>query len=352
MRQPESDHTEGHTRGVGPERLNRAQREHLDRLIDAVLDGAAPQDALGRADAPGQAWRELAMLRMTTERLCEPIEVPQQTEAILAAIHRKRTFLPKQVLGQISAARVAVAAGLLVALGLYAFTERAGLGTQIRGDVEPLTRLTASTQHDASRVMDALRSFNEQTTVQARASMPQTTLLADRIELHPRTVSQPMGIVDRSDSSEVSLASAKGGLHLGGLNAIVGMGESIQASTLYAQLSAMADMVRSEFASSRYAVDGQMGRSAASSVEQIPVRSVRVRGPISAGDPFASSDQAFAGRVVVTVSPSSGTVIQVNSGSLEAWSMMTSRQLANLSRPQPIVVGSPSPDARSFEPLR
>jgi len=63
-------------------------------------------------------------------------------------------------------------------------------------------------------------------------------------------------------------------------------------------------------------------------------------------------DQAFAGRVTVTVSPSSGSVIQVNPGSLEAWSVMTSRQMANLSRPQPIVVGSPSPDARSFEPLR
>lgn len=313
----------------GPQRLDRGQREHLDRLIDAVLDGAAPQDALGRADAPGEAWRELAMLRMTTDRLREPVEAPQQTEAILAAIHRRRGFLPKRVLGKISAARAAVAAGLLVALGLYAVTERMGVGTQIRGDIEPLNRLTASTQHDASRVMEALRSFNEQTSGVRHASVPGVIAL-ERLELHPRTLSQPMGMADRSNWNDFPYAKAGT------------MATDDAQGLAVVEWSTMDDIELVMAEQAEMPARALLGSA----------RVVQVRGSISAGDPFAGMDQAFAGRVMVTVSPSSGAVLQVSPGSLEAWSMMTSRQINTINRPRPIIVGSPAPDARAVEPLR
>lgn len=152
--------------------------ESFDRLIDEILDGDAASERLGQADAPGQSWRDLAMLRQTTELFNEDLEVPDQTHMILSVVHSKRGFATRGVLHRISSTRASIAAGLLVALGLYAFAEHMGLGTSLRGDVEPVTRLSDSTSRDAARVNTAIRDAIMEWTDSAETSTPSQTLAA------------------------------------------------------------------------------------------------------------------------------------------------------------------------------
>lgn len=144
----------GQTPDLGPEQ----GPESFDRLIDEILDGVAPPEQLGAADAPGQSWRDLAMLRQATELFDQELEVPDQTHMILSKVHAERGFVTRRVLHRISSTRASIAAGLLVALGLYAFSEHMGLGTRLRSEVEPVSRLSESTSRDTARVNNAIRS--------------------------------------------------------------------------------------------------------------------------------------------------------------------------------------------------
>ncbi len=188
----------------------------LDRLIDAILDGDEPAERLGEADAPGESWRELAMLRHTTEQFREDLDVPDQTSEILVRVHAKRGFASRRTRGRVSAVRGSLAAGLMVTLGLFAFAEHTGLGVSIRGDSEPVTRLTASTTNDVERVTTAVRE-----TLRTWVAAPQaednveTELAYGRMELAPR-VSGQWAASQSGEPSEAELraklAAIKGGL--------------------------------------------------------------------------------------------------------------------------------------------
>jgi len=189
--------------------------ESFDRLIDEILDGDAASESLGRADAPGQSWRDLAMLRQTTELFDEDLEVPDQTHMILSVVHSKRGFATRGVLHRISSTRASIAAGLLVALGLFAFAEHMGLGSSIRGDVEPVTQLSASTSRDAARVNTAIRdaimewtdSAETSTASQTLATRQRETQEAGRLELAHRDAIhiEPEHFAGRSADADLRL---------------------------------------------------------------------------------------------------------------------------------------------------
>lgn len=352
---PSSGSASGHQYGLpdaadGPNFV--ADRAHFDKLIDAVLDGAVPHDALGRADAPGTAWRDLATLRMTTDALRSPVEVPDQTASILAAVHRRRGFLPTRLLAKVSAVRGSIAAGLLVALGLYAFSERMGLGVQMRGEVEPFSQLTASLPHDASRVLEDLRSWNEQT-MGGRS----TTAITNGPDM------EPLQLYHRSVRESLASRAASGtGLHTdseegntqavtqqlaGGIYLLSG-GKSVFPDSF--SYSTIADA---------YASRSALGAGADSSTQ---AQSLRIVSPASRTtlsvqiSPRTGIQDADAyGSVVrstVTLNPTAGAVFQMSPGSLEAWSLSTSRRISNFNTNSSSGVTRQIESAPNSDPLR
>ncbi len=190
----------------------------LDRLIDAILDGDEPAERLGEADAPGESWRELAMLRHTTEQFRADLDVPDQTSEILVRIHAKRGFASRRTRGRVSAVRGSLAAGLLVTLGLFAFAEHTGLGVSIRGDSEPVTRLTASTTNDVERATTAFRDVLRTWVAEPQVGPQEvdnvkTELAYGRMELAPRSSGQWV-VAQSAEPSEselrAKLAAIKG----------------------------------------------------------------------------------------------------------------------------------------------
>ncbi len=134
------------------------QADDLEQMIDRILDGDVPRESLGEADAPGEAWRDLAMLQQTTRRVREePVDAPDLSAEILARVHGRRAFASRRTRKRVNGARVAIAAGLLTTLGLFAYGEYAGLGVAVRGDSEPVGHLTASTASDVQRATAELR---------------------------------------------------------------------------------------------------------------------------------------------------------------------------------------------------
>jgi hypothetical protein len=329
-----------------------AERARFDKLIDAVLDGAVPHDALGRADAPGTAWRDLATLRMTTDALRSPVEVPDQTALILAAVHRRRGFLPVRLLAKVSAVRGSIAAGLLVALGLYAFSERMGLGVQMRGEVEPFSQLTASLPHDASRVLDDLRSWNQQTIGARSTAALVSGPTMEPLHLHPRSVRE--SLASRTASTEGIGTDSVGGTvqssHqqvAGGVYLLSG-GKTVFSDT--STYSTIADA---------YASRSVLGASAhmLTPDQSLRISSSAARSTLGAQvTPRTGPQDADAyGSVVrnsVTINPAAGAVFQVAPGSLEAWSLSTSRRISNFNTSSSSGVTRQIESAPNSDPLR
>lgn len=141
------------------------------RLIDELLDGEASHERsheLFRAIRRDErASEELARTRIGIERLREPMETPDLSEAILDRVHGRRLFLSGRARGIVTAGRLAVAAGLVGAVGLASFVQRHAPAVNLGDDPATVSVFVEATeQAGAERPMLA-----EQTVETIRASL-------------------------------------------------------------------------------------------------------------------------------------------------------------------------------------
>lgn len=115
------------------------------KLIDALLDDDISEErsrkALARLRRDPAACEDLARTRIAIERLGEPIETPDLTDVILARVHTRRRFLPQRARRLVTAGRVAVAAGLVGAVGIGSFVQRHVPAVRLADEPAVVTRL-------------------------------------------------------------------------------------------------------------------------------------------------------------------------------------------------------------------
>ena len=159
------------------------RRDRADRIIDALLDGDLAhhdaRDAIRRLQDQPHASEELALLRSTVERLRSPIEAPDLSKSILGGMDARRGFLPRRARRIVTVGRVAVAAGLIAAVGVASFLQRHV--PQLRLDEGPtpvslMVRTTGLTADEQPVLVD--RAVQ---TIQASIASP-----VSRLSLSPR----------------------------------------------------------------------------------------------------------------------------------------------------------------------
>lgn len=118
-----------------------------DELIQALLDaggGATRADFERLRTTPG-ACEELARLRGAVARLTAPVETPDLTDAILDRVDSRRRFLAPRRRRLVTAGRAAVAAGVVGAVGLASFVQRAAPQFQASAPAAPVSRIVEAT---------------------------------------------------------------------------------------------------------------------------------------------------------------------------------------------------------------
>ncbi|MDQ7012472.1 MAG: hypothetical protein Q9O74_01085 [Planctomycetota bacterium] len=125
------------------------------KLIDALLDDDLSEErsrqVLRRLRDDPAACEDLARTRIGIERLREPIETPDLTDAILARVHVRRRFLPQRARRMVTAGRVALAAGLVGAVGIASLVQRHVPAVRLADDPAVVTRLVEAA---APEIMD------------------------------------------------------------------------------------------------------------------------------------------------------------------------------------------------------
>ncbi|MBK7404020.1 MAG: hypothetical protein IPJ41_05175 [Phycisphaerales bacterium] len=110
--------------------MNRASKpdNRADRLIDALLDGdlshSQAREALSSLHDDPRACQELGRLRFAVSKLRAPVDSPDLSESILSGVQSRRGFLQRKGRRMVTVGRVAVAAGVVAAVGLGSFVQR------------------------------------------------------------------------------------------------------------------------------------------------------------------------------------------------------------------------------------
>lgn len=124
---------------------DRRPRRRVSEVIDEILDGELPaerrEQLLRRVEADPRARAELARTRHTLDMLSEPVETPDLTDAILDRVHARRSFLPERARRRVTVGRMAVAAGLVGAVGIASFAHRHAPAVRLGDGPAPVTRL-------------------------------------------------------------------------------------------------------------------------------------------------------------------------------------------------------------------
>lgn len=124
-------------------------RAPSDRLIDELLDGGVSaersQDLLRAIRHDAKACEDLARARIGIELLREPVAAPDLSGQILGAVHARRRFLPGRTRRLVTAGRVAVAAGVVVAVGLASFVQRHVPEVRLADGPAPVSRIVEAT---------------------------------------------------------------------------------------------------------------------------------------------------------------------------------------------------------------
>lgn len=108
--------------GRQPDR--RSYEEWVDELLDRRADDPESRAIFDRLRADLDACRELASLKRATDALRHTPVAPDLTSDILYCVDRRRRFLPARVRRMVTVGRVAVAAGVIFAIGVTAIARR------------------------------------------------------------------------------------------------------------------------------------------------------------------------------------------------------------------------------------
>lgn len=152
----------------------RRESDHaIDRLLDGGLSREQSQELLREIRRDAGACEDLARTRLCLDRLREPVDAPDMTDAILSRAHSRRRFLPQAGRRFVTVGRVAVAAGLVGAVALASFVQRHAPEVRLDEQPAPVTRFVeaaAPAAPEPARLGQAVESL------QASIAAPVRTL--------------------------------------------------------------------------------------------------------------------------------------------------------------------------------
>lgn len=160
----------------------------INDLLDGGLSEEQSREKLRALRSDPLACEELARTRMGVQRLHDPINQPDLSDAILDRVHARRRFLPGRTRRWITAGRVAIAAGFIGAIGLASFVQRAAPEIRLSDEPSAVTKIVnAATPRESkptARVAEAVETFCA-SLVDTESQQPQRTEWA-RLSLAPR----------------------------------------------------------------------------------------------------------------------------------------------------------------------
>jgi hypothetical protein len=181
------DHTNPRRRRAG-EHPEKKRAHAAGPLIDALLDGELSEDrsrdALRRIRHDATASEDLARTRIAIDRLRSPIQTPDLSDAILGQVHARRRFLPTRTRNFVTAGRLAVAAGLVGAIGIASLVQRHAPDVRLLSEPSAVDRLVhavvPSTQDRPMLTEQSLQTFQ---TAVGKVPPPAS---AGRLSLNPQ----------------------------------------------------------------------------------------------------------------------------------------------------------------------
>lgn len=128
----------------------KSRREDLiNELLDGSMDREWAREAYESLRGDAAACEDLARLRYAVARLSAPVPAPDLSGEILHQVDLRRRFLSRGRRRLITAGRLGVAAGVVVAVGLASFVQRNVPELRVAEAETPVTRVVESTQHAA-----------------------------------------------------------------------------------------------------------------------------------------------------------------------------------------------------------
>ncbi len=157
MDRPGGDSTRQDGRDARVPDAARIPDELVDAFFDRELDVESQREMFGRLRGDMPRCEEIARTREMLSELRREARGPDLTEAILSRVERRRGFMTPKWQRVVTTGRLAVAAGVLLGIGLAATAQRLWPeATSLREQPAPLSGFVESTRADASSSFRAL----------------------------------------------------------------------------------------------------------------------------------------------------------------------------------------------------
>jgi len=127
----------------------RSREEWVDEFLDRRADDPEARAIFDRLRTDLDACRELASLKRATDALRWQPSAPDLAADILHSVHRRRRFLPARLRRMVTVGRVAVAAGVVFAIGVTALARRHGPDLAFTPEPSHISTLVVSSTHEA-----------------------------------------------------------------------------------------------------------------------------------------------------------------------------------------------------------
>lgn len=231
---------------AGEAELRRAIRSRLNAYFDAEgqRDRVAAREALHDLSRIPGANDELAAMRRVLSAFDTPPQHPDLTRVVLAKVAKRGTLMSKPARRRISAARVLIAASLLVVVGTFVYIDRSSTAP-IQGPAGTISAVVEAQRSDAA---DSVRNLARAVdTLRSDLMEPVGALVADS-SVSKREPQRALAMGDTSAYEESSLQIASGP------DALPGAAPSAHSPSTYASsfpLTRVLPIARSEFGDAR-----------------------------------------------------------------------------------------------------
>jgi hypothetical protein len=156
--------------GAPGDAASRRRDELINELLDSSLTHEASRDAYEALRGDAAACEDLARLRYAVARLSTHVPTPDLSEAILHQVDVRRRFISPRKRGLVTAGRLGVAAGVIVAVGLASFVQRSLPQLQVAESAAPVTRVVETAQGAARERTELLETTVK--TIQSSLASP------------------------------------------------------------------------------------------------------------------------------------------------------------------------------------
>ena len=165
-----------------PVELERDLNAAIDRLLDGELSDEQRGGLFASLSRDPAAAAELAETQQMLTLLRSADPGPDLTQRILRETHRRRAFVSPAIRRQITVARVALAASLLLAAGALAVLSNHGLKPSLRERPAPVSTLIAQSE---SELTDSVRTLGEAIGTIRSIAASETAINTPPIEREP-----------------------------------------------------------------------------------------------------------------------------------------------------------------------